>query len=116
MTKAAAKAPAKKKAELDIAEVQRCADAVLAEELYWFPVRHHSPAVAKHLRAAMRERKPKLVLIEGPAHATELIKHVIDSKTKPPVAIYSSFRDDSASPASPAPRPTFRRAFPSGTR
>ncbi len=95
MTKAAAKAPAKKKAELDIAEVQRRADAVLAEELYWFPVRHHSPAVAKHLRAAMRERKPKLVLIEGPAHATELIKHVIDSKTKPPVAIYSSFRDDS---------------------
>ena len=67
---------------------------MLAEELYWFPVRHHSPAVARHLRAAMRARKPKLVLIEGPADANELIKHVIDAKTKPPVALYSSYRDD----------------------
>lgn len=80
--------------KLDIAQVQRQAEAVLAEELYWFPVRHHSPAVARHLRAAMRERKPKLVLIEGPADASELIKHVVDAKTKPPVALYSSFRDD----------------------
>ena len=82
------------KPTLDIAKVQQQAEAVLAEELYWFPVRHHSPAVARHLRAAMRERKPKLVLIEGPAEASELIKHVIDSKTKPPIALYSSFRDD----------------------
>lgn len=82
------------KPTLDIAKVQQQAEAVLAEELYWFPVRHHSPAVARHLRAAMRERKPKLVLIEGPADANELIKHVVDAKTKPPIALYSSFRDD----------------------
>jgi hypothetical protein len=79
---------------LDIAEVQASADRVLAEELYWFPVRHHSPAVARHLRAAIRARKPKLVLIEGPAHASDLIRYVVDAKTKPPVALYSSFRDD----------------------
>jgi hypothetical protein len=35
-----------------------------------------------------------LVLIEGPAHATECIRHIIDSKTKPPIALYSSYRDD----------------------
>ncbi len=81
-------------AELDIADVKAAADRVLAEELYWFPVRHHSPAVARHVRAAIRARKPKLVLIEGPAHANELIPHVVDSKTKPPIALYSSFRDD----------------------
>ena len=80
--------------ELDIARVKADAERVLAEELYWFPVRHHSPAVARHLRAAIRARKPKLVLIEGPAHANELIPHVIDPKTKPPVALYTSFRDD----------------------
>lgn len=80
--------------KLDIAQVQRQAEAVLAEDLYWFPVRHHSPAVSKHLRAAMRERKPKLVLIEGPADANALIEHVVDSKTKPPIALYASFRDD----------------------
>jgi len=69
-------------------------DAVLAEELHWFPVRHHSPAAARHLRAAMLARRPKLVLIEGPAEAGELIPHIIDDKTKPPVAIYCSYRDD----------------------
>src|SRR6185312_4552169 len=81
-------------APLDIGDVQASADRVLAEEMYWFPVRHHSPAVARHLRAAIRARKPKLVLIEGPAHASDLIKYVVDAKTKPPVALYSSFRDD----------------------
>ncbi len=80
--------------ELDIAQVKADADRVLAEELYWFPVRHHSPAVARHVRAAIRARKPKLVLIEGPAHANELIPHVVDAKTKPPIALYSSYRDD----------------------
>jgi hypothetical protein len=79
---------------LDIEQVKRRADEILAEDLYWFPVRHHSPAVARHLRAAMRERKPKLVLIEGPADANALIPHLVDSKTKPPVALYSSYRDD----------------------
>ncbi len=81
--------------KLDIDEVKRRADAVLAEPLYWFPVRHHSPAAARHLRQAMRERRPKLVLIEGPSHANELIRHVVDAKTRPPVALYSSFRDNS---------------------
>jgi hypothetical protein len=92
----------------DIAEVQARADRVLADELYWFPVRHHSPAVARHLQAAIRERRPRLVLIEGPAHASELIRHVVDARTKPPVALYSSFRDDDnvlglAGIASPSP-------------
>jgi len=38
----------------DIADVQARADRVLADELYWFPVRHHSPAAARHVRAAIR--------------------------------------------------------------
>jgi len=80
--------------DLDIDEVRERADRVLAEDLYWFPVRHHSPAAARHLRAAIRERKPKLVLIEGPAHASDLIPYIVDARTKPPVALYSSFRDD----------------------
>ncbi len=79
---------------LDIDEVKERADRVLAEELYWFPVRHHSPAVARHVRAAIRARKPKLVMIEGPADASEMIRHVVDAKTKPPVALYASYRDD----------------------
>jgi len=87
--------------------VQRVED-VLAEELYWFPVRHHSATVARHLDAAIRQRKPKVVFIEGPSEANDLVPYIVDRKTTPPVAIYSSYRDDDnvlglAGIASPAP-------------
>ena len=34
-------------------------DRVLSDSLYWFPVRHHSPAVARNLAECIRQRKPK---------------------------------------------------------
>ena len=79
---------------LDADAVERRAREVLAEPLYWFPVRHHSPCAARFIAEALRARKPKIVFIEGPAEATELVTHIADSKTKPPIAIYSSYRDD----------------------
>ncbi len=79
---------------LDIQAVEARAERVLTEALYWFPVRHHSPGVARHLRAALTQRRPKVVFLEGPAEANDLIRHIVDSKTKPPVALYTSYRDD----------------------
>jgi hypothetical protein len=79
---------------LDPADIARQVEAVLSDPLYWFPVRHHSHTVARHLAAALKSRKPKLVFIEGPYEANDLIPFVIDAKTEPPVAIYSSYRDD----------------------
>lgn len=79
---------------LDATALLARVDRVLEAAPYWFPVRHHSPTVALHLRAAIRARTPKLVLIEGPWEATHLIPHLLDRKTRPPVAIYSSYRDD----------------------
>ena len=38
-------------------------DALLADPLYWFPVRHHSPTVAHLLRRAILERRPKAVFV-----------------------------------------------------
>lgn len=69
-------------------------EAVLQEELYWFPVRHHSPAVARHVEAAIRARKPKVIFLEAPHEANDLLPHLLDKNTQPPVAIYSSYRDD----------------------
>ncbi len=69
-------------------------DAVLGEPLYWFPVRHHSPAVAQLLDAVIQQRRPKVIFIEGPSEANDLIPFLTDAKTKPPVAVYSSYRDD----------------------
>ncbi|HVH43870.1 MAG TPA: DUF5682 family protein [Labilithrix sp.] len=79
---------------LDADAVRRRADAVLKEDLYWFPVRHHSPAVARHLLAAIRARKPEVIFIEAPMDAGDLASYIVDPKTKPPVAIYCSYRDD----------------------
>ena len=70
------------------------ADEVLADELFWFPVRHHSPNTARHLRAALLARRPKVLFVEGPADASDLVKYIVSAKTKPPVALYSSYRDD----------------------
>ncbi len=81
-------------AGLDPAEIARRVDAVLGDPLYWFPVRHHSPTTARHLRAALTARKPKVVFIEGPYEANDLIPHITDAATAPPIAIYSSYRDD----------------------
>src|SRR5262249_16917605 len=78
----------------DAQRVEAKVAAVLEEELYWFPVRHHSPAVAQHLEAALFARRPKVIFLEAPAEASDLVKHLVDSRTKPPVAIYSSYRDD----------------------
>src|SRR5690242_7826826 len=83
-------------AEIDLEALVARVDKVLAEDLYWLPVRHHSPTIAAQVGATIRERKPKVVFIEGPHEAQGMIDFLIDSKTRPPVAIYSSFRDDSA--------------------
>lgn len=79
---------------LDIDVVKTQVEEILSDELYWFPVRHHSPNVAWHLKEVIKQRKPKVIFIEGPSQATELIPFLIDAKTKPPVALYTSFRDD----------------------
>jgi len=92
-------------AALDVSALTAQVDAVLAEPLYWFPVRHHSPAIARRLAQAIHQRQPKLIFIEGPAEAQAMIEFLVDSKTKPPVAIYSSFREDIPAPTIPAGSP-----------
>ena len=78
----------------DVESLTSQVDAVLNDDLYWFPVRHHSAAVARHVEHAIRKRKPKLIFIEGPAEAQHLIPFVVDPATRPPISIFSSYRDD----------------------
>jgi hypothetical protein len=80
--------------QVDSETIRQQCDNVLNQALYWFPVRHHSPSVARHLEAVILKRKPKMIFIEGPFDANHLIEHIVDAKTKPPVAIYCSYRDD----------------------
>ncbi|HEY9731531.1 MAG TPA: DUF5682 family protein [Drouetiella sp.] len=80
--------------EIDVGDIKNSVDRVLSDRLFWFPVRHHSPTVARHLQEVIQHCKPKMLFIEGPADCGELITHLVDSSTKPPIALYSSYRDD----------------------
>ena len=69
-----------------VAERAKAGDASLKTAPHFAP--------RSRLDETLAARKPKLVLVEGPADATELVRHIVDPKTKPPVALYSSYRDD----------------------
>ncbi|HEX4797322.1 MAG TPA: DUF5682 family protein [Humisphaera sp.] len=98
-------ASAVKAAALDLDALVARVDALMAEEICWFGVRHHSPAIARQLDRCIRERRPKIIFIEGPTEAQGMIEFVIDSKTRPPIAIYSSYRPTAAPPVAPGQPP-----------
>lgn len=95
---------AAKAAAVDVAALEKRVEAVLRQPLHWFPVRHHSPTIARQVARCVRERRPKIVFIEGPAEAQAMVEFVTDAKTRPPVAIYSSFQHEA--PPAPAAPPT----------
>lgn len=53
----------------------------------YFGVRHLSPAAAYHLRKALDEAKPELVLVEGPSDLNDQMKWLCHPETKFPAAI-----------------------------
>ena len=83
-------------------------DALLARlvtpRLILFPIRHHSPACAWHLDRLIRQRRPRIVLVEGPASFTPLIPLILDPRTKAPFAVYTTFEEDAPKPAAAANR------------
>lgn len=52
-----------------------------------FGVRHLSPAGAWHVLRFLERIRPTLLLVEGPADATDLLPDLLDSRTTPPVAL-----------------------------
>ncbi|MGW2092942.1 DUF5682 family protein [Promicromonospora sukumoe] len=57
--------------------------------IHFAPVRHHSPACAVAVRAAIEELRPAAVLIEGPEEFTRLIPDLLHEATRPPIAVLS---------------------------
>ncbi|MCW1841341.1 DUF5682 family protein [Prosthecomicrobium hirschii] len=58
-------------------------------EIIVFPIRHHSPACAAMLAAALDEIRPSRLLIEAPADFADLIAALADPRIVAPVAIVS---------------------------
>ncbi|MCI8598160.1 MAG: hypothetical protein HFJ10_06940 [Lachnospiraceae bacterium] len=71
--------------------VENCYD--LTRPILYFPVRHHSPACAFHLKRAIADYEPDCILIEGPENAENLIPVLTHPDTKPPLALYYAYRD-----------------------
>ncbi len=65
----------------------------LDSPVLYFPVRHHSPACAYHLKQAIDAYHPDCILIEGPQNAEALIPVLADQETKAPVALYYFYKD-----------------------
>jgi len=61
--------------------------------LLWFPVRHHSPVCAWHLKKALDAYAPDCILIEGPENARDMIPVLTHEDTKAPVALYYFYKD-----------------------
>jgi hypothetical protein len=72
-------------------------EQLVTDDIYFAPVRHHSPACALALQALIREVQPTAVLIEGPDDFDELLPLLLDPATRPPVAVLCQ-----AAPVKPA--------------
>ena len=54
----------------EVADLTRAVD--LSARMVYFPVRHHSPACAWHVRKLIQQIRPQALLVEGPRDATRL--------------------------------------------
>lgn len=59
----------------------------------FFGIRHLSPAGAYYLRSYLDEKKPKLVLIEGPGDFNDMLPDMVRPETKPPIAVLAYTKD-----------------------
>jgi len=57
------------------------------EKPYIFGIRHLSPAGAFYLQKFLDEKKPELVLVEGPEDLNSQMENITNRNTKPPIAI-----------------------------
>ncbi|RNI28243.1 hypothetical protein EFA69_19450 [Rufibacter immobilis] len=50
-------------------------------------IRHHGPGSARHVRHALEELRPDIILIEGPPEGEELVRWATHAEMSPPVAL-----------------------------
>ncbi|MFQ5978622.1 MAG: DUF5682 family protein [Candidatus Heimdallarchaeota archaeon] len=79
--------------DLDMDRIEMLVDEVMEEEIYYFPIRHHSPISALHVIEAIETFKPSIIFLELPYNLKDLIPYAIDKETVPPIAFYSAFKD-----------------------
>jgi len=68
----------------------------MAAEVFLFGIRHHGPGSARRLVEALDELRPRAVLIEGPADASDLLPMLADPDMVTPVALLTYAEDNPA--------------------
>jgi len=84
------------------ASVQAARAQLFGPQVFFAPLRHHSPACADALQAMLRELRPAAVLIEGPDGFTPMLPLLQDERTRPPVALLSQMQQRPAEEGQPA--------------
>ena len=64
-----------------------------SETITYFPIRHHSPACAAHVKRWIETHRPASVLIEGPESFSRFVDLLADERCRYPVAVYVNFVD-----------------------
>lgn len=73
--------------------VQAGLTQLFADEVYFVPIRHHSPACALALQHLLAEIRPAAVLIEAPDGFSSMLPQLQDPATRPPVALLAQTPD-----------------------
>jgi uncharacterized protein DUF5682 len=68
----------------------------MAAAIHIFGIRHHGPGSARRLLEALDDVRPRIVLIEGPSDASDLLPMLADAAMAPPVALLTYAADDPA--------------------
>ena len=68
----------------------------MAAEVFLFGIRHHGPGSARRLVESLDELRPRAVLIEGPADASDLLPMLADPDMVTPVALLTYAEDNPA--------------------
>lgn len=68
-------------------QILKCRDALQQEQIYFAPIRHHSPACSYAIRQLISQVKPTHVLIEAPSSFAGILDHLLNKQTRPPIAI-----------------------------
>ena len=61
--------------------------ALQLQQIYFAPVRHHSPACSYALKHLIEEVQPTHILIEAPSSFATIIDQLLHCDTKPPIAV-----------------------------
>ncbi len=74
---------------------------LIGDDICWFPVRHHSPACARHVRALIDDVRPGAVLVEGPRNFTDLIPLLLHPEAVYPLAVFAHSTETPAGQTEP---------------